>query len=295
MSTIQDFIKRHALVTYYALVFVISWGGFLLLGGPNFFLGTDWQTDPLFQLAVTAMLAGPPVAGLLMTGLAYGRRGFRDLFSRLVKWRVGARWYALALLTAPVVVTLVLLTLSLTSPVFLPSVFTAVDKVGLVVSGIVIGLIGALAEELGWTGFAIGQFRQRYSILATGLMMGLLWGMWHLLQMVWVGRASTEDLSPVFFFSLYFLTSFANLTAYRVLMVWVYDRTGSLLLATLMHASYIFSTLFVFAPPITGMPFLIFSMIFMVVLWLIVAAVAIANGGRFLRQPLYKEMSVASS
>jgi membrane protease YdiL (CAAX protease family) len=294
MSTIQDFTKRHVLVTYYALVFVISWGGFLLLGGSNFFSGTDWQTDPLFQLAVTAMLAGPPFAGLLMTGLVYGRTGFRDFFSRLVKWRVGARWYAIALLTAPFLMTVILFTLSLTSPVFLPSVFTAVDKVGLILSGIVIGLIGGLAEELGWTGFVIRQFRQRYSILATGLIMGVLWGMWHLLQMVWVGRASTEDLSPAFFFSLYFLTSFANLTAYRVLMVWIYDRTESLLLATLMHASYIFSTLFVFAPPITGMPFLIFSVIFMVVLWLIVATVAIANGGHLSQQPLYQEMSVTS-
>jgi membrane protease YdiL (CAAX protease family) len=286
MTTIRDFIKRHALLTYYALVFVISWGGFLLVGGAGFFSGTHWQTDPLFQLAVTAMLAGPPVAGLLLTGLVYGRAGFRDLLSRLVKWRVGVRWYAIALLTAPFLMTVILFALSLTSPVFLPSVFTAVDKTSLILTGITVGLIGGFVEELGWTGFAIPRFRQRYSILAIGLIMGVLWGMWHLLQMMWVGRTSTEGLSPAVFLSLYFLTSFANLTAYRVLMVWIYDRTGSLLIATLMHASYIFSTLFVFAPPIIGMPFLIFSVIFMVVLWLIVAAVAITNGGHLSRQPL---------
>jgi hypothetical protein len=77
-------------------------------------------------------------------------------------------------------------------------------------------------------------------------------------------------------------------------MVWVYDRTESLLVAILMHASYIFSTLFVLAPPTTGAPFLIYSGVFTVALWGVVAAVAVANGGHLSRQPLYKEMSAAS-
>jgi hypothetical protein len=67
------------------------------------------------------------------------------------------------------------------------------------------------------------------------------------------------------------------LTAYRVLMVWVYDRTQSLLVAMLMHASYIFTTLFVFAPPITGEPFLVYSWAFVVVLWAVVAALTVTG------------------
>jgi len=99
---IKAFIKRHPVLTYYALVFAISWGGFLLVGGPDLFAGTNWQTDPLFWFAVLAMLAGPPVAGLLLTGLVSGRAGFRELLSRLLRWRVDARWYAVVLLTAPI-------------------------------------------------------------------------------------------------------------------------------------------------------------------------------------------------
>jgi hypothetical protein len=60
MKTIKAFIERHSVLTYYALVFAISWGGFLLVGGPGIFAGTSWQTDPLFPLAVLAMLAAPP-------------------------------------------------------------------------------------------------------------------------------------------------------------------------------------------------------------------------------------------
>ena len=53
-----------------------------------------------------------------------------------------------------------------------------------------------------------------------------------------------------------------------------------------MHASYIFSTLFVVAPPTTGVPFLTYSGVFAVSLWVVVAAVAMDNGGQLSRQPL---------
>src|SRR5215207_1474018 len=63
MNTIKAFIKRHQLLSYFALTFAISWGGFLLVGGPSLFAGTSWQTDPLFQFAILVMLAGPPRRG----------------------------------------------------------------------------------------------------------------------------------------------------------------------------------------------------------------------------------------
>lgn len=64
MSDISVFLKRHSVLTYYILVFIISWGGFPLAGGSGFFAGTGWQTDPRFRIAVLAMLAGPPAAGV---------------------------------------------------------------------------------------------------------------------------------------------------------------------------------------------------------------------------------------
>ena len=104
--------------------------------------------------------------------------------------------------------------------------------------------------------------------------------------MWWVGGTSSEALPLALFLPLYFFLPWRHCTAYRVLMVWVYDRTGSLLVAMLMHASYIFSTLFVLAPPTTGVPFLTYSGVFAVALWVVVAAVAVANGGQLSRQPL---------
>lgn len=78
------------------------------------------QDNPLFPFTVVAMFAGPSVAGILLTGLVDGRTGLRGFRSRLLRWRVGGRWYAVALLAAPLLVTAVLLTLSRFSPEFLP-------------------------------------------------------------------------------------------------------------------------------------------------------------------------------
>jgi membrane protease YdiL (CAAX protease family) len=199
---------------------------------------------------------------------------------------VAGRWYAVALLIAPIVEMTSLLALSRISPVFLPAIITADDKAALLVSGVAIGLVGGLVEELGWTGFAIPRLTARYGVLGTGLIVGPVWGAWHLLQMWWVGSTSSDALPLALFLPLFFLSAVAILTAYRVLMVWVYYRTGSLLVAILMHASYIFSTLFVLAPPTTGVPFLIYSGVFATALWGVVAAVAMANGWHLSRQLL---------
>jgi len=291
MSTMKAFITKHASLTYFAVTFALSWGGFLLMGGSGLLAGTSWQADPRFMAAVFAMLAGPPVAGILLTVLVSGKAGLRELLSRLLKWRVGGRWYAVALLTVPIIETTVLLVLSRISPVFLPAIVTTDDKAALLLSGISIGVAGGFLEELGWTGFAVPGLTARYGVLGTGLIVGHAWGAWHLLQMWWVGDTSSEALPLALFLPLFFLSAVATLTAYRVLMVWVYDRTESLLVAVLMHASYIFSTLFVLAPPTTGVPFLTYSGVFAVALWIVVAAVALASSGQLSRRPLQRRLA----
>jgi membrane protease YdiL (CAAX protease family) len=223
------------------------------------------------------MLAGPPVAGILLNVLVSGKEGLRELLSRLLKWRLGARWYAVALLIAPLLQAAVLLVLSLFSPKFLPAIVTTGDKATLLLSGIAVGLMGGFVEELGWTGFVIPRLRLHHGVLTTGLVVGVLWGAWHLLQMLWVGSTSAEAIPLSLFLPQYFFTAIAQLTAYRVLMVGVYDRTENLLLAILMHASYIFSTLFVLAPPITGGYFLTYSWVFAASLWVVVAVVIAVN------------------
>ena len=128
--TIKAFVKQHPILTYYAVAFAISWGAILILVGFGGFLSTT-STSPTFALVGFTSILGPSVAGILMTALVDGRAGFRELLSRLLRWRVGLRWYAVALLTAPLVTILTLLALSLTSQAFVPAIITTDDKASL--------------------------------------------------------------------------------------------------------------------------------------------------------------------
>ena len=277
-STIETFIKRHPLVTFYTLTFSISWGGMLLaIGGPGGLPGTPEQADRLMGIAFS-LVAGPSVAGLLLTGLVSQRAGLRDLFARLCRWRVGARWYAVALLTSPVLTMTVFFALSWRFSDF--PIVTTDHRTSMLLQAIAVGLGGGFLEELGWTGFAIPKLKRRHGVFATGLIAGVLWGAWHFLVNFWYSGANSGQVPLAFFVNLYFLTGVAQLTAYRLLMVWVYDRTESLLVAVLMHASLIVSTTPMLVPTMTGIAFLTWFVALAIALWVAVAAVAVANGGQ---------------
>lgn len=62
MTVMKAFIKQHPVLTYFALTFAISWGGFVLVLGPGGFPGTQDLLETLFPLAILIMLLGPPFA-----------------------------------------------------------------------------------------------------------------------------------------------------------------------------------------------------------------------------------------
>jgi uncharacterized protein len=288
MMTIKSYLVKRPVLTYYILTFAVSWGGVLLVvGGPDGIPGAPGQFETLILSASLALVAGPTLAGLLMTGLVGGRAGYRDLLSRLLRWRVGARWYAAALLAAPLLMMAIPLALALLFPEFLPRIFPAADKAPILVLAVVAGLMAGIFEELGWTGFAIPRLRLRYGILATGLLVGFLWGAWHLLVNTWSSGSPAGGLSPALLLhSVIF--SMGILPPYRVLMVWVYDRTGdSLLLAMLMHFSLTAGNV-IFVPAASGTVLVAWSLVLAVALWVVVGAVAAANRGRLSRGPLSK-------
>lgn len=271
----SGFVRAHPLLSYFALTFAISWGGVLLAVSPGEFPATPEQFANLRSMAIVAMLAGPPVAGLVMTGLIEGRAGLRVLLYRLLAWRLDPRWYALALLTAPVATLVVLYVLSPFSDEYVPAVTTVDDRTVRLTFGIAVALGAGIFEEIGWTGFAAPRLRLRYGVLGGGLVLGFLWSAWHLLVGVWSSRTYTADVPvPVFLIAGLFSTLFV----YRVAMVWLYERTGSALLAVLMHASLTACTL-ILNPPTTGVRLLTFDLTMAATLWIVVGAIAVANGG----------------
>jgi CAAX protease family protein len=284
MTALKAFVARHSVATYFALTFAISWGGFLIVIGPGGFPGTPEQFGALLPIAVVAMIAGPSVAGILLTVLLDGRTGLREFLSRLLTWRVSARWYAAALLLAPTLMIGVLFALSLFSREFLPGIVVSDDKATVVLFGMAIGLGAGVFEELGWTGFAAPRLRQCYGVLAAGLIVGVPWAAWHVLGAVWASGTVSGAL-PL---ASYVLDPFLFLTVFRVLIVWVYDRTGSVLVAMLMHVSLTASARILTVPGIAGATLLTFDLVWFAAVWVVVAAILVANSRQLSRQPLTK-------
>lgn len=267
-------LERRPALGYFVLVFVISWGAVVVTVGPTELLQgaspETWQILPIFG----SMLLGPPLAGLALLASTDGRAGLRDLWTRQTRWRVDLRWYAIALLTTPVLLLVILGGLSLTSPRFVPLVVATDDLAGVLLFGLVAGAFAGFLEEIGWTGFALPRLRTRYALLTAGLLLGVIWGVWHGLADYWATHAEFADLwlPRIALWT-------AALTPYRLLLAWVYEHTRSLLVAQLMHASFTGSQA-VLVPPVSPGDHLLWYGLFTAALWVVAGVVALSVWGR---------------
>lgn len=261
------FIKNHPLLTYFLLTFIISWGGVMILGAPYGMPTAQETFKSMWPIVFLPYLLGPLISSMLLTGFIYGKTGYRNIASRLLNWPIGLKWYAVALLTAPLIILAILIPLSRLSSVFTPALFTTNEIAATLLMGIAVGLFGGgLMEEPGWTGFAVPHFRKKYGIFSTGLILGIVWGIWHLLPTYWGSGNATGIFDPMLFLPpcIFYI---GVLPAYRVLMVWVFENTSNLLVAILMHMSITASSLFILPPSATGISLAIYYLILTGVMW----------------------------
>jgi membrane protease YdiL (CAAX protease family) len=166
----ENFLGRHPVSIYFALTFAVSWSGALAMALPHLLRG---EAVPKFAgpMMFPAMLLGPSVVGVALTRIVDGSNGMRDLFSRMHSVGFPLRWYA-ALLVPPALVLTVLLCLkACVSPVFAPNCFLI---------GISFGFFAGFFEEIGWMGFAFPKMHGKDNVLASAILLGLLWGAWHI-------------------------------------------------------------------------------------------------------------------
>ncbi len=262
--------QRKSLSLYFVLAIVISWLSALLAEQFDLPLTTE-RAQSVGPFIYVAMLTGPFIGGLLSIGLMYGKKGFKDLLRKLTAWKVSWRWYLIVLLATPLLGLIVLLGLSLYSADFIPAIFTAENKLALVMQGIMTGVFVGLFEEIGWTGFAIPQLLKRgASVFKTGLIVGLIWGSWHFIPFWEVD--SFQALAP---FLLLMARLFTWLIPFRILITFVYSQTKSLLIVILMHTSLVFTTLALPSMSLTGSHLIIWILFWTVVLW---GMVGVVNG-----------------
>ena len=209
----MNWLKRHDLSVFLILAFALSWFIWpLVLANPE---------------SVPMNPYGPFIAVFVVLALTRGWSGVRDLLASMVRWRVGPRWYAVALLV-PIAITLVALYLA---ALFGAPTPTAADFAGwytlplLFLSTTLIN--GPFTEEPAWRGFLLPRLQSKYAPLSASLMVGAVWAIWHLPLLISDPTGQRPALQFV-----------AMVLAQSVVFAWVYNGTrGSVLLVIIMHGS----------------------------------------------------------
>jgi membrane protease YdiL (CAAX protease family) len=212
-------------LSFFALTYAISWAIWLPMAAASQGL-IRFQVPPSISPVASF---GPSLAALILTSLRGGRKGLRGLLGGALAWRVGLGWYIVALLGPPLVGVAAMMInhwLGGSAPVFPgPGQLAMVLPVFL----FVFLLGGPLGEELGWRGYAQPLLQSRFRPLVTSLILGAVWGLWHL-PLFWI-EISVQSEIPLWGFM-------AQIVGNTFIYTWMYNGTGgSLLRAMLFHAS----------------------------------------------------------
>jgi uncharacterized protein len=172
---------------------------------------------------------GPSVAALLTITLFNGRTGLVSWLKRALNWRAGWQWYALAFFAPPSVMLLALAFHAGLGGVIPPS--PAVGHIPLAIAnfGIVFLIGGPLGEEFGWRSYALPALGSKMGWHAASLVIGVIWGLWHLPWFFAAGTAQSQ--MPFVLFML-------NIIAGSVLFSWLFMQSaGSVIPALVAHTS----------------------------------------------------------
>jgi membrane protease YdiL (CAAX protease family) len=229
MNGKRTWIERHPLAAFMLLAYGFSWAVQipLALQSQNLL-----ATRIPFELHYLSGF-GPLLAAFIITWKISGKDGLHELLGRLTKWRVGWKWWLVAI--SPLI-ALILLSLGME---FLGGEGPSVAQLGKIDHFPAIGL-GTLAlwlatfglgEETGWRGFVLPRLQSGRSALLATVMLWVIWVFWHL---------------PLFFYmySPAILPGLLlGLLAGAIVFTWIYNSTsGSLLITVIWHGTYNYTT-----------------------------------------------------
>ncbi len=206
---------------FLALTFGLTWGLAVLV-----FLFTDQivaifgeigYTNPLYILAVYA----PAVAAVTLIWRYYGIRGLGSYFRRLTLWRMPLAWWLFLLFGIP---GLFYLAAVIAGTIADP--FPYIPWYTVLPALLFMLFLGPI-EEFGWRGLALPLLQRRLAPLWAGLIVGIIWGVWHLPAFFIGGTPHSEWVFAQFFISA---------MAISVIMTAMFNAArGSILTAALFH------------------------------------------------------------
>ena len=206
----MSLVKRHPLITFFVLAYVLAWW-------PSILYTLDLSPQPIVGF-------GPFLAALAVLAMTSGKSGVGGLLRRMVRWRVAALWYAVALLV-PVAIALAATLLNVLLGAQAPSSAELGGWTSLFSTFALLLLIpgiGGAWEEPGWRGYALPRLQVGRSALFASLILWVFVVVWHLPLMI-VGEIPWSEIV--------FILGFV------IVFNWVFNNAnGSVLIIMLMHA-----------------------------------------------------------
>jgi membrane protease YdiL (CAAX protease family) len=191
---------------------------------------------------------GTSVAGIILTAIVDGGEGVRKLLRRLLTWRVGIGWWAVAAFHIALIVLVGLYLYGLVGGPS-PDLSSLGPLSGAIIALLMFTFTAGLGEELGWRGFLLPRLQSRYSALVASLIVAVPWTLWHwMLFAIEMPGLPYYSLTQTLGFVPAMLGFFVYLVAWSILHTWVFNNTrGSLLMMCLMHGSEAWVGYFLFA------------------------------------------------
>ncbi|GAI83089.1 unnamed protein product, partial [marine sediment metagenome] len=210
-----------SVLLFFILTYVITWGWALMiiylfsniyqLRGYDSFIGI------LCTIFVGIQSFGPAFAAIIIIAYYEGKKGLKRFAKRLIKFKVKYYWYLLVFFM-PIVVYSIPILIDLIAGN--PSNYNYLDvsSWGITLSVIVTNIVFAgLAEEPGWRGFAVPALNKKFRPIVSGIIIGVIWAFWHLMQYIYGGRP--WETFPQFVFTV---------TVISCIYVWIYLKTESI-------------------------------------------------------------------
>jgi len=175
------------------------------------------------------------LAAIILAAVEGRKGGVRELLGRFLIWRVGIRWWAFAILFGAIPAVAVLYLFSLFGgPAFTLAGLKPLSS--FVPLLIMLFVAAGMGEEFGWRGFAMPRLQARYNALTSSLIIGLLWGMWHIPLFLTKGTIQAQWLAEVGWIAVVGYAAFCMV--WSIQYTWVFNNTkGSVLLAAVIHGA----------------------------------------------------------
>jgi membrane protease YdiL (CAAX protease family) len=175
--------------------------------------------------------------GIAFTYLTRDREGRRDYWKRVISFkRIPAGWYLIILLFVPILNGLAALLdvwTGGTGATWGEAALSVLTRPASIIPSILFATLFPFIEELGWRGYLLDRLQEKYSVLVSSLILGVLWSVWHLPTFFIRDsyQASLGIGTPAFWLF------FAGIVPLTFVFTWVYNNTNrSTLAVILFHA-----------------------------------------------------------